>query len=589
MTDDTAGALRSSSTPASKLGGVDNVGFRLARYFTGRDALVLALIAILGFLAVYPLTMLFYGSLHSTPPGMAGEFNLDGYRSIMTASNVIVLLNTIGISLGKTIPALLLAVFLSWIIARTDTPYRDKLEVLITLPFFVPPILTAMAWGMLGNPQVGLLNQVWKWATGSTVSPINVYSYGGVIWHQLQYSTPFLFLFIVDIFRAMDPSLEESSRMCGASRWRTFRAITLMLMLPALTNSFILSFIRGIENFESPLFFGTPAKITVITTEIYNSINHRATPDYQYATALSFAIMALMFLLVLWQWYVLRGRSFSTVTGKGYSPNVMKLGPWKWVTFGFCVLFFFITVVLPIGQLAIGSFFKFFGFYSYDMLTLEHYTAVFGNSEIWRGFWNTMLLGLVGATATMFLGAIVAYVSIRTRWRGRRLIDALAWLPWLMPGMVLGIGFLWAFAMLPGPIPIYGTIWALLLAYMALGTPVSVRVMSSAYAQLSFDLEECSRVHGATFFQTLWRILIALAWPSFAVGWVLAFFGIMRELSASILLYSVGSEVLSVVLLRLWSNGQAEQVSVIGLFMMLLVIVFRWAQLRFIKSRISTL
>jgi len=589
MTDDTAGALQSSGTPAGKLGGVDNVGFRLARYFTGRDALVLALIAILGFLAVYPLTMLFYGSLHSTPPGMAGEFNLDGYRSIMTASNVVILLNTIGISLGKTVPALVMAVFLSWIVARTDTPYRDKLEVLITLPFFVPPILTAMAWGMLGNPQVGLLNQVWKWATGSTVSPINVYSYGGVIWHQLQYSTPFLFLFIVDIFRAMDPALEESSRMCGASRWRTFRAITLMLMLPALTNSFILSFIRGIENFESPLFFGTPAKITVITTEIYNSINHRATPDYQYATALSFAIMALMFLLVIWQWYLLRGRTFSTVTGKGYSPSVMKLGPWKWVTFGFCILFFIITVVLPIGQLAIGSFFKFFGFYSYDMLTLEHYSAVFSNSEIWRGFWNTMLLGLMGATATMFLGSIVAYVSIRTRWRGRRLIDALAWLPWMMPGMVLGIGFLWAFAMLPGPIPIYGTIWALLLAYMALGTPVSVRVMSSAYAQLSYDLEECSRVHGATFVQTLWRILIALAWPSFAVGWVLAFFGIMRELSASILLYSVGSEVLSVVLLRLWSNGQAEQVSVIGLFMMLLVIVFRWAQLRFIKSRISTL
>lgn len=589
MTDNTAGTLRTTALPGKPLAGPNSLAFRLSRYITGRDVAVLILVLILGFLAVYPLAMLFYGSLHSTPPGMAGEFNLDGYRAIFTASNMVVLLNTVGISLAKTIPALLMAVLLAWIVARTDTPYRDKLEVLITLPFFVPPILTAMAWGMLGNPQVGLLNQVWKWATGSTTSPINVYSYGGVVWHMIQYSTPFLFLFIVDIFRAMDPSLEESSRMCGASRWRTFRTITLMLMLPALTNSFILSFIRGIESFESPLFFGTPAKITVITTEIYNSINHRATPDYQYATALSFAIMALMFILVLWQWRLLRGRTFSTVTGKGYAPNVMKLGKWKWVTFGFCILFFFITVVLPIGQLAIGSFFRFFGFYSRDMLTLEHYSAVFSNAEVWRAFSNTMLLGLIGATATMALGSIVAYVSIRTRWRGRRLIDALAWLPWMMPGMVLGIGFLWAFAMLPGPIPIYGTIWALLLAYMALGTPVSVRVMTSAYAQLSYDLEECSRVHGASFFQTLWRILVALAWPSFAVGWVLAFFGIMRELSASILLYSVGSEVLSVVLLRLWSNGQAEQVSVIGLFMMLLVIVFRWAQLRFIKNRISTL
>ena len=552
---------------------------------SARSLGMLALILFLAFLTIYPFSMLLYGSLHSTPPGMAGEYNLDGYRQAMNPENLKILWVTIQIATAKTIPSLLLAILLAWIVARTDTPWRGKLEVLISLPFFIPPILTAMAWAMLGNPQVGLLNTLWKSMTGATVSPINIYSFGGVVWHMIQYSTPFLFLFIVDIFRAMDPSLEESSRMCGASSWRTFRSITLLLMTPALTNAFILSFIRGMENFESPLFFGTPAKITVVTTEIYNSIHHHATPDYQYATAISFLVMLLMFVMVFVQWRILRGRSFQTVTGKGYSPSVMKLGRWRWVTFGFCVLFFTVTVVLPVAQLLIGSFFKFFGFYQADMLTLEHYESVWNSSEIWRGFTNTMWLGLMGASATMALGSIVAYISVRTHWRGRRLIDAMAWLPWMMPGMVLGIGFLWAFAMLPGPIPIYGTIWALLLAYVALCTPVSVRVMSSAYAQLSYDLEECSRVHGATFMQTLWRILVALAWPSFAVGWVLTFFGIMRELSASVLLYAVGSEVLSVVLMKLWANGQAEQVSVIGLFMMLLVILFRWVQLRFLNSR----
>ena len=552
---------------------------------SARSLGMLALILFLAFLTIYPFSMLLYGSLHSTPPGMAGEYNLDGYRQAMNPENLKILWVTIQIATAKTIPSLLLAILLAWIVARTDTPWRGKLEVLISLPFFIPPILTAMAWAMLGNPQVGLLNTLWKSMTGATVSPINIYSFGGVVWHMIQYSTPFLFLFIVDIFRAMDPSLEESSRMCGASSWRTFRSITLLLMTPALTNAFILSFIRGMENFESPLFFGTPAKITVVTTEIYNSIHHHATPDYQYATAISFLVMMLMFVMVFVQWRILRGRSFQTVTGKGYSPSVMKLGRWRWVTFGFCILFFTVTVVLPVAQLLIGSFFKFFGFYQADMLTLEHYESVWNSSEIWRGFTNTMWLGLMGASATMALGSIVAYISVRTHWRGRRLIDAMAWLPWMMPGMVLGIGFLWAFAMLPGPIPIYGTIWALLLAYVALGTPVSVRVMSSAYAQLSYDLEECSRVHGATFMQTLWRILVALAWPSFAVGWVLTFFGIMRELSASVLLYAVGSEVLSVVLMKLWANGQAEQVSVVGLFMMLLVILFRWVQLRFLNSR----
>lgn len=567
--------------------GLSGIGRWLQATAAGRLAALALLVVVLAFLSVYPLSMLLYGSLHSTPPGMAGTFNLDGYRDVITLQSAVTLLNTVGISLAKTIPSVILAVLLAWILARTDTPFRAALEALITLPFFIPPILTAMAWGMLGNPQVGLLNQLYQWVTGSETAPINVYSYGGVVWHMMQYSVPFLFLLIVDAFRAMDPSLEEAATMCGASRLRTFRTVTLQLMLPALTGAAILSFIRGIENFESPLFFGSPAGIRVITTDIYDSINQRSPPQYQYATAISFVIMALLFLIVLLQRRMLRGRSFQTITGKGYSPSVMKLGAWRWATFAFCVLFFVVTVVLPVGQLVIGSFFKFFGFYQWDMLTLEHYQAVFGSSEFWRGFSNTMFLGLVGATLTMLLGATVAYVSVRTKWRGRLLIDSMAWLPWMMPGIVLGVGFLWGFALLPHAIPIYGTIWALLLAYISLGTPLSVRAMSSAYAQLSFDLEECSRVHGASWLQTMRRIVLALAWPSFAVGWVLVFFGIMRELSASVLLYSVGSEVLSVVLLKLWANGNAEQVSVIGLIMMVLVIVFRWVQLKFISSRIG--
>jgi iron(III) transport system permease protein len=554
-----------------------------------RRLAVASLIFLLAFLSLYPLSMLLYGSLHTTPPGIAGTFDLAGYRQVFTWQTAMLFANTVGISLIKTIIALALAVLFGWIIARTNTPARGALEVLITLPFFVPPILTAMAWGMLGNPQVGVVNLVWRWITGSADPLVNIYSYGGIIWHMLQYSTPFLFLFIVEAFRSMDPALEEASRMCGASQWRTFLRVTFALMMPAVVTAFLLSFIRGLENFESPLFFGTPAKIEVITTAIYNSINHQSIANYQFASALSFAIMAMMFLLVLWQWRLLRGKSFQTVTGKGYAPRLIDLGPWRWLTFALCVAFFVISVVLPIGQLLLGSFFQFFGFYQWDMLTLEHYRSVLSNSEVWRAFRNTFLLGLFGASATMVLGSIVAYISTRTRWGGRQVIDVLAWLPWMMPGMVLAVGFLWGFAFLPSAFPIYGTIWALLIAYVALGTPIAVRVMSAAYRQLSFDLEECSRVHGATLWQTLWRILIALAWPSFAVGWVLTFFGIMRELSASVLLYSVGSEVLSIVLLRMWENGQAETVSVIGLMMMLLVFLFRWVQLRLIKRYISNL
>jgi iron(III) transport system permease protein len=549
---------------------------------------VSGLLVVLGVLTIYPLATLLYGSLHSTPPGVPGEFNLNGYKAAFSAANVRILLDTLGIAFLKTAIAVSLAVLFAWIVARTDTPGRRTLEILVALPFFIPPVITATAWTVMGNPQVGTINLIWRWLTGTNGTVINVYSYFGVIWHMVQYSTPFIFLFIVDAFRAFDPSLEESSRMSGASRWQTMRRITLLLLLPIMTSAFILSFIRGIEAFESPLIFGRPANIYVLTTEIYRAINVTGVlPEYQYATALSFSVLLLMFLLVFFQWWLLGNRSYQTVTGKGYSPGIVKLGRWRWVTFSICVLFFVVAVALPFAQLLVGSFFRVFGFYNWDMLTLEHYEWVLENRQLWRAFYNTMFLGVAGATATMILGGLVAYVSVRTRWRGRRLIETLAWLPWMMPGMVLGVGFLWGFAILPGPIEIYGTVWALLLAYISLGTPLAVRIMNGTFTQLSFDIEECSRVHGASWLQTLWRILIALSWPAFAVGWILTFFGIMRELSASVLLYSVGSEVLSVVMVRMLIDGQPERVTVIGLMMMLLVFLFRWVQHLMVKQRLG--
>ncbi|MGA2552316.1 MAG: iron ABC transporter permease [Burkholderiaceae bacterium] len=546
------------------------------------------LVLVLGALTLYPLAMLLYGSVHSSPPGSPGVFDLNGYRQVFNAKSLPVLTNTLSIAFTKTVLSLIVATALAWIIARTDTPYRRTLELLITLPFFIPPILTAMAWGMLGNPQVGLLNQIWEGLTGSEQPLFNVYSYAGVVWHMMQYSVPFLFLLFVEAFRAMDPTLEESSRMSGASPFATFRRITLVLMLPALTSGAILSFIRGIESFESALFFGTPAGIRMVTTEIYDSINQRATPEYEYATALSFVVMAVMALLVVLQWRTLRGRSFQTIVGKGFAPRLVRLGKLRWLTFAFCMAFFVISVVLPIAQLVLGSMFKFIGFYNLDSLTFAHYRAAWENDELWRALRNTLALGVGGASLTLCLGAVVAYVSVRTRWPGRRLLEFLAWLPWLMPGIVLAVGYLWAFAAIPGPIQLYGTIWALLLAYIALGTPLSVRVMSTAWMQLSHDLEESSRVHGANWTQTFWRILIAIAWPSFAVGWILVFFGILRELSASILLYSVGTEVLSVEVLKLWSNGDAEQVCVVGLFMIALAMGFRALQALVFKRAILT-
>ena len=554
--------------------------------WNGQAGFVL-LAVILSVLTLYPLGMLLYGSLHSTPPGISGTFNLAGYRSLFTAATGQILLDTVLLSLIHSCFSLPFAVLLAFLVARTDLPGRAAFEILLTLPFFLPPILTAMAWGMLGNAQVGSINLLWDALTGSDDPLFNIYGSGGVIWHMCQYSIPFLFLILVDAFKAMDPSLEESSRMCGASTWRTTRSITLMLLLPALSSGFLLSFTRGLEAFESALIFGAPAKIEVATTAIYDAIHQRSEADYQYATALSFAVLGIMLILVIAQWRLLGGRNFQTVSGKGYQPRLLKLGPWRGPALALCALTFIVMTVLPTTQLLVGSFFQYFGFYSLDMLTLDHYRAVLSDRNFWHALANTFLLGVLGATATMLLGATVAYVVVRTRHPLRRMLDALAWLPWMMPGMVLGIGLLWGFALLPGPVQIYGTIWALLVAYVSLGTPLATQIMSTSFAQLSFDLEECSRVHGAGALMTIRRIVIALAYPAFMVGWTLTFFMILRELSASILLYSPDSMVLSVVVMRLWSGGKAEECSVIALIMVLLVLLIRFSQLWLFRRRIG--
>ena len=542
------------------------------------------LVLVLAVLTLYPLLMLLYGSFHTTPPGEPGEFSLSGYRDLGTARTAAILANTVGISLVKTILSMILALGLAWIVARTDTPARRMLESLIALPFFIPPILTATAWGMLGTPRGGLINLAWTGLTGSTEPLVNVYSYGGVVWHMMQYTTPFLFLLFTTAFRSMDPSLEESSRMSGASSWTTFRRVTLSLMLPITTSAFILAFVRGVEAFESPMFFGTPARIQVLTTEIYNSIHHDTEPDYQAATALALFVTLLLSLLIVWQWRVLGTRSFLTVTGRGYRPRVTPLGRLRWATFGIALAFVGVTVALPVGQLFLGSFFRFFGFYQREMLTLEHYREVWESRLVWRALLNTLVLGFAASTAAMLLGSVAAYVVVRTKLPLRRVVEVLAWLPWLMPGMVLGVGLLWAYAFVPGPFALYGTRWALLFAYLTLSLPLAVRTMAAAFSRIGSDLEECSRVHGAGFWTTFRRILLTLSWPSFAVGWIFLFFIILRELSASILLYGPGSEVLSVVLMRLWSEGKAEEVSVVALIMLAFVFAFRFLESRIAKT-----
>lgn len=546
-----------------------------------------ATLLMVGFLSLYPVVMLLFGSVRDAAPGEAASFTWTAYREAYTDSSTYrVLLNSLVIAAVKTIFAVILGVFFAWVITRTNTPYPRLLETFVTLPFFVPPILTAIAWAMLANPTVGIINKFFMLFFGLDRPLFNIYSYAGIIWHMTHYSAAFVFLLVVGAFRATDPALEEASRASGAGGLKTFFRVTLPLMAPAIMGAGLLAFIRGLEAFESALFFGLPAKIFVFTTEIYAALTQRTPADYPRAMALAALLMVITFTGVLIQRRIMAGKKYFTVTGKGYRPRPVDLGGWRWVTFGLCVGYFFIALVLPVSQLLLSSFFTIFGLYDFKLLTLDNYRQAFSDLLFWRALRNSLVLAAGGAVLCMLLSAVIAYIIFRTKFWGKGALDFLSWVPWSLPGMVLALGLLWAYILLPGPIVLYGTIWILLIAYLTIGLPIGVRSMSGTIVQISEDLEESSRACGASWWQTFMKIYLALLRPGFTAGALLLFFIFLRELSASVLLYSPGNEVLSVTILKYWEAGRSEVVSVIALVMLGIVILFRVGEAWLIKAKL---
>jgi iron(III) transport system permease protein len=575
-------------------GGIGEIGRRRAgaqsdapdRTINAAPLLMNSTLLIVGFFTLYPVAMLLFGSLKDAPPGEAASFSVAAYREVYTsASTYRVLLNSLFIASVETVFAVSLGVFFAWIVTRTNTPCAHLLETLVALPFFVPPILTAMAWAMLGNPTAGSINKFFMLLFGLDQPVFNIYSYSGIIWHMTHYSTAFVFLLIVGAFRATDPALEEASRAAGAGALKTFCRVTIPLTAPAIMGAALLAFIRGLEAFESALFFGLPARIFVFTSEIYSALTHHTPANYPRAMALAALLMAITFIGVLVQRRIMAGKNYSTITGKAYRPRRIDLGLWKWVTFALCLTYFVVALALPVSQLLLGSFFRIFGLYDLRLLTLDNYRQAFIDALFWRSLRNSFVLAGGGAVLCMLISAAIAYIIFRTKFWGRAALDFLAWMPWSLPGMVLALGLLWAFILLPGPIVLYGTIWMLLIAYLIIGLPVGVRSMAATIVQISEELEESSRACGATWRQTFVKIYLALLRPGFSAGAFLLFFILLREVSASVLLYSPGNEVLSVTILKYWEAGRSEVVSVIALVMLGIVVLFRAGEAWLIKTK----
>ena len=541
---------------------------RFSRFVIGVLFLIVSLIVL------YPVLMLLYGSVRSSAPGDPGVFTLQNFIDAYSDRETYRLfLNTCLIVGAQTLLSAVVAMFFAWVVTRTDTPCRGLITLFMLIPFFVPSILEVFAWALLLSPRTGLLNVFCTWLFGLAEPPFNIYSLGGLIWTWTITSGPTKFLLIVGAFRAMDSSLEEASLASGSSHAEVFARITLPLMAPAILGASLLTFVRGMESFELPVILGLPAGIFVFTNKIYEALDFGYPPKYGVATALAVTLFIMTALLIAVQNRILRGKSFSVISGKGYRPMLISLGRWKYATLAICSVYFFIATMLPMSQLVLGSFFEVFGLYERETLTLHHYRTIFQDVLVWQSMKNSFLLGGTAALITMLLSFAVAYVITKTNFRGKKALELISWVPWTVPGIVLSLGMLWAYIRLPYPFEIYGTLWILLIAFITHGIPLGVRLACGGLVQISNELEESAWVHGASWLYAFRTITLKLMAPVFLAGMLILFVSFIRTLGPVILLYGHGTELLSVTLFHYWQRGEPGTVCALSLVLMVIILV----------------
>jgi len=481
--------------------------------------------------------------------GFDTTWGFDNYKTLFT-DRVIpkAFVNTLLISTGSTVVATFFGVSLAWINARTNCPGRDRLEPLNLIPFFLRPFVGAIAWHNLAAPKTGLLN---NWAhdyLGATGPLLNVDNIYGVIWVTGIFFAPLVYLFVVGSLRRMDPSLEDSARTTGASLLRTTLTITLPLVAPGILSGAIIVFVTSAGEFGVPFKLSAPYGWQTLTTQIFSkAVGDDA--NYYLGAAMSMSLGAITAFFIYIQQRYIAPRSFTTVTGKGFRPTVLDLGPWKWLAFGYNILFILVAVVLPILCLVVVSLHPVWqGRIIPSDITLHNYakTLFFWRTDsiqaATNGIYNSFILAFAGATIAMVLSLVVSHMIHRTKGIGARFLDFLCVVPIGFPGIVLAMGVLVTYI----KTPIYATLWIILLGYITRFFPYGQRNISSVMLAISEELDQSSRMSGASWFTTLRRITIPLLKPGIFAGWVLMFIIFLRELSISIILYTSGTETISV-------------------------------------------
>jgi iron(III) transport system permease protein len=524
---------------------------------------------VLIYLAVLPLLMLLIGSFQAEVAPREFVYTLKNYRAAYASEYTYsTFMNSLIFASGSAGLSFIIGTLLAWLTERTNTPLRALFVPVAVVPLILPGVLESIAWIFLLSPKFGYLN-VWLMNLfGLKSPPFNVFSLPGMIWVHSVGQVPLAFLMMVAAFKSMDPSLEESAMMSGARTWQTFKRITLRLLMPTAGSVLLILFVRTLESFETPALIGIPARIYVYTSEIFLAFNEYP-PDYGRGGALA---VGLLLLSAIGVWLYTRatkeGKKFQTVTGKAFRPRQFDLGPWRWLGLGFLTTYFLFVVLLPFLVLFWASFLPFFAAPSLDALSklsLDNYRYLSGFRPFWEAMKNSILLATLTATVAMILTSLVAWIVYKSRLRGAWLLDFLAFVPITIPGIVMGMSLILLYVAFP--LPIYGTIWLLLIAYVTRFIPYGMRSASGSILQIHSELEEAAAASGASWWETFRRVTLPLLRPGFAAGWIYICIVSFREFSTSVLLATGESRVLSILLFTMFEQGQVTVVAAIGVLM----------------------
>jgi len=530
-----------------------------------------ALLLVLTFLVLYPVAMLLLGALTNTNPVVDGfgvfDISLKNFITVLDNPNVhLALANSLVACGGGTALAVVIGLTFSWVVVRTDTPCKRFIAAASMIPLFVPPLVAAVAWSLLASPKTGLLNTILKWL--GIDWHFNAYSMLGLIVIFGIYYAPYVYMFTASALRNMDPALEEAAEVSGASALRILLTVTFPLIAPAIISGMLLSFIVMLGIYGIPAVLGTPADIPVLTTYIFKLTNW-SPPLYSTAASVAIILMVVTGFLVWLQQRVVSARSYITVAGKAFRPGVMRLGPWRFLTLGLAVAYLVVVVVLPTLALIVAAFRKFLfirdvaSLFDTRQYSLIHFERLFDNPLALRSIVNTMEVGVITALAGGALAFAIGYTVNRTRVAGRGAINVISTIPVAIPGLVIGVAYLWAWIGLPGGL--YGTIWILALAFIARFMPDTIKALSTSLLQIHRELEEASWICGKGLLGTIRLIVLPLARPGVIAAMTLLFILAIRELGSSLFLYTSNTMVMAVLLLDYYEGGNVGITSAFSL------------------------